>query len=148
MYVIVGSIYLMSNADALQQPVQLWSIRLITAMHFVRCIYFLSTLVTAMLYPIEPPLRSINPVIIPIQFIPLSFIELVFGILILMRKSPVAGIAGNYVFAIFLGSIFPALSSLDLGVVIMALSSGIELLLLIFLGLLWISHERVRKSRD
>ena len=90
---------------------------------------------------------GIDPVLI-VGFSPLIILDLLFGFLLLMRKNKV--ILPITIYVSLIGIPFPlmALVSIFNPMLLLGYSFTVEMLLIAFLGLMWVNREWVRDSSD
>ena len=133
--------------DGSQSRVYVWTIILIAGMHFIR-LFFLQTfqLILVLTFNRTYTITDIFPLLI---FIPIVILDFLVGFYILRGKTPAILLSTLYASVIFLPNILRLIFPFSLDFMsIPFYSSFVELLLVVFMGILWLNKEWVRDPAD
>lgn len=137
----------MTTVDEFQSRVQVWTIRLIAAMHFIRLI-FLQTIMLILILTFNRTF-TISDIIPVLYFIPIVILDFLIGFFILRGKTMAILFSTIYATIIFLPNILRLFFPFYLDIIsIPFYSSFIELLSVMFMGILWVNREWVRDPSD
>ena len=133
--------------DGTQSRVQVWTIGLIAGMHFIRLIS-LQTFVLILIFTFNRTFTIID--IIPVLiFIPIVILDFLVGFYIVRGKTPAIFLSTIYATYISFPRILRLILPFSFDIMsIVFYSSFVELLLVMFMGILWLNREWVRDSAE
>ncbi len=133
--------------DGTQSRVQVWTIGLIAGMHFIRLIS-LQTFVLILIFTFNRTFTIID--IIPVLIlIPIVILDFLVGFYIVKGKLYAILVSTIYATFIFLFNILRLIHPISFDILSISFySSFVELLLVMFLGIITLNREWVRDSAD